>query len=244
MRILVVEDDRILGDGLVQALALEGYAADWVQSRAAAEDALATGEETYALVILDIGLPDGSGLDILKALRSRHSTLPVLLLTAYDTITDRIKGLDHGADDYLIKPFDLGELLARVRALRRRAAGKPSPELMVGDVALDPAGKRVTKAGLPVELGPKEFAILHHMMESLGRVQSKTQLEDALYGWGSEVESNTVEVHVHGLRKKLGKELIRTIRGVGYVMEAPRAESAKDTQNADGAKDADTHDGA
>jgi two-component system response regulator QseB len=227
MRILVVEDDRILGEGLVTALGLEGFAADWVQTRLDAQEALATNSEAYALVILDIGLPDGSGLDVLKSLREKDNPLPVLMLTAYDTVPDRIRGLDYGADDYLIKPFDLGELLARVRSLRRRSAGKPNPLLQLGTLTLDPAARRVTKDGVVVDLGPKELTILHYMIEKPDRVVSKTQLEDALYGWDSEVESNTVEVHVHGLRKKLGKEIIRTIRGVGYVMDSPAPARSK-----------------
>ncbi len=217
MRILIVEDDKVLGDGLVSALMMDNYAADWVQSVAEALDALAANE--YALMILDLGLPDGSGLDVLKKVRRERKVLPVLILTAYDTFGDRIQGLDEGADDYLIKPFDLGELLARVRALRRRAQGQANPTLTIGPITLDPAARKVTLNGTRVELGPKELAILHHLMEKAGKIITKTQLEDGLYGWDMEVESNTVEVHIHGLRKKLGKEAIRTVRGMGYVMD-------------------------
>lgn len=231
MRILVVEDDKILGDGLVSALSMEQYAADWVKSVAEAKDALAAND--YALMVLDLGLPDGSGLDVLKWVRDKaaHTPamhhLPVLILTAYDTFQDRIKGLDHGADDYLIKPFDLGELMARVRALRRRAQGQATPLLTLGPISLDPAARRVTLNGGKVELGPKELAILHLLMEKTGKVVTKAQLEDSLYGWDMEVESNTVEVHIHGLRKKLGKEAIRTVRGLGYVMDEPEETHAQ-----------------
>ncbi len=229
MRILIVEDDKILGDGLVSALTMEQYAADWVKNVAEAKDALAANE--YALMILDLGLPDGSGLEVLKGLREKQTKqgsqpLPVLILTAYDTFDDRIKGLDHGADDYLIKPFDLGELMARVRALRRRAQGQASPLITLGPIALDPAARRVTLNGAKIELGPKELALLHLLMEKSGKIVTKAQLEDSLYGWDMEIESNTVEVHIHGLRKKLGKEAIRTVRGLGYVMDAPDKETS------------------
>lgn len=214
MRVLVVEDDKIIGDGIVQGLQLDGYAVDWVEDKESAETALAANH--YELLILDIGLPDGSGLDVLKKLRDHNNNVPALVLTAYDEVAYKVKGLDAGADDYLIKPFDLNELLARLRALRRRASGRASPKLVVEDVVLDPASRVVTQAGRRVELGPKEFAILHIMMEKPGRVFSKSQLEENLYGWDMEIESNTIEVHVHGIRKKLGKDFIRTIRHVGY----------------------------
>lgn len=214
MRVLVVEDDRIIGDGIVQGLTLEDYAADWVEDVESANIALETND--YELVVLDIGLPDGSGLDVLKKMRSGGNDTPVLILTAYDDTSFKVKGLDSGADDYLIKPFKLAELLARLRALRRRAGGRASPVLELNGVVLDPAAQKVTKDGAVVKVGPKEFAILHALMEKTGRVMSKAQLEDSLYGWDMEIESNTIEVHIHGLRKKLGKDFIKTLRHVGY----------------------------
>lgn len=217
MRVLIVEDDRIIGDGLVQGLTLEGYAVDWVQNRQDAESAFDM--QSYDLAVIDIGLPDGSGLDVVKHLRAKGNAIPVLILTAYDAVNYKIKGLDLGADDYLIKPFDLNELAARLRALRRRAEGNAgNPVLSRGGVTLDPASHKVTKDGEPVDLGPKEFAILNILMSRDGRVLSKTQIEESLYGWNAEVESNTVEVHIHGLRKKLGRDIIETIRHVGYRM--------------------------
>jgi len=214
MRILLVEDDKIIGDGVSQGLQMEDYAVDWVTNVKHATSALAL--NSYDLVILDIGLPDGSGLDILKGLRRQHCDIPVMMLTAYDEVSYKVKGLDLGADDYLIKPFDLEELLARIRALRRRASGRAIPELQVGDVSLVPSTHRVSLRGQAVKLGPKEFAILHVLMEKAGKVVSKRQIEDSLYGWDMEVESNTIEVHIHGLRKKLGKGFIETVRHVGY----------------------------
>lgn len=214
MRILVVEDDRIIGDGIVQALGLEDYAADWVEDVESAQTALETNE--YEIVILDIGLPDGSGLDVLRKMRQDNNDTPVLILTAYDDTSFKVKGLDSGADDYLIKPFKLEELLARLRALRRRAGGRANPTLTINGVTLDPAAQKVTKDGEVINIGPKEFAILHALMEKEGKVLSKAQLEDSLYGWDMEIESNTIEVHIHGLRKKLGKEFIQTLRHVGY----------------------------
>lgn len=214
MRVLVIEDDAIIGDGIVQALELEEYAVDWVQNLAMAKTAVATND--YGLLVLDLGLPDGSGLDLLINIRAKDNDTPVLILTAYDDTAFKVKGLDSGADDYLIKPFKLEELLARLRALRRRAGGRASPLLTVNNVTLDPARQRVTKDGAQINIGPKEFAILHSLMEKPGKVLSKTQLEDSLYGWDMEVESNTIEVHIHGIRKKLGKEFIETLRNVGY----------------------------
>lgn len=214
MRVLIVEDDKIIGDGISQALDMEHYAADWVEDVESAKIALLATD--YEMLVLDIGLPDGSGFEILRRLREKNNDMPVLILTAYDDISYRVKGLDLGADDYLIKPFKLEELLARLRALRRRAGGRSNPVLQVGNVILDPSANKVTRAGENVNLGPKEFAILHALMEKCGRVLSKTQLEESLYGWGMEIESNTVEVHIHGLRKKLGKDIIETLRNVGY----------------------------
>lgn len=214
MRVLVVEDDKVIGDGISQALEMEHYAADWVEDMESAETALMTNH--YELVILDIGLPDGSGLDILKRMRGKQDETPVLVLTAYDDTAYRVKGLDSGADDYLVKPFKLEELFARLRAIRRRAGGHASPVLKAGAVTLDPAANRVTLYGEAVNLGPKEFSILHVLMEREGRIVSRAQLEESLYGWDMEIESNTIEVHIHGLRKKLGKDFIETVRHVGY----------------------------
>lgn len=214
MRVLVVEDDKIIGDGISQALGMERYAADWVEDVESAETALMA--NNYEMVILDVGLPDGSGFDILKQLRAKKDDTPVIILTAYDDISYRVKGLDSGADDYLVKPFRLEELLARLRALRRRSEGHSNPVLQVGEIVLDPAANQVSRGGDPINLGPKEFAILHTLMEKSGRVVTKPQLEESLYGWDMEIESNTIEVHIHGLRKKLGKEFIETLRHVGY----------------------------
>ncbi|MCB1682155.1 MAG: response regulator [Rhodospirillales bacterium] len=214
MRVLVIEDDKIIGDGIVQGLGLEDYAVDWVEDVESAETALDTNE--YGLIVLDIGLPDGSGFQVLKNLRSAGKDIPVLMLTAYDDLSFKVKGLDSGADDYLIKPFKLEELLARLRALRRRAGGRATPILDVDGVTLDPATKKVAKDGEGVSIGPKEFAILQILMENKGKVLTKAQIEDRLYGWDMEIESNTVEVHIHGLRKKLGKDFIETLRHVGY----------------------------
>lgn len=216
MRILVVEDDALLGDALQAGLTQAGYAVDWVRDGVQADHALTA--ETYAAVVLDLGLPRLSGLDVLQRLRERQSTLPVLILTARDTVEDRIGGLDQGADDYLVKPFDLGELAARLRALIRRANGHVTPLLQVGEVELDPAGHCVSYQGNPVELSSREFTVLQALMLNVGRVLSRAQLEDKLYAWGQEVESNTVEVHIHHLRRKLYPGLIETIRGVGYLI--------------------------
>ncbi|MEW5790700.1 MAG: response regulator [Pseudomonadota bacterium] len=219
MRILLVEDDPLLGDGLRVGLGQEGYTVDWIRDGQAARLALETG--SYGLVVLDIGLPRLSGLELLRALRAQGNGVPVLILTARDAVADRVAGLDGGADDYMIKPFDLDELAARIRALLRRRMGRASPVLRHGELALDPAAHRVTLAGEAVELSPREFALLQALLDNAGRVLSRAQLEESLYGWGEEVESNAVEVHVHHLRRKLGPELIRTVRGVGYTIDRP-----------------------
>ncbi len=214
MRVLLVEDDKIIGDGVAASLDLEGFAVDWVEDVESSESALEA--NNYEMVILDIGLPDGSGLDVLKKIRSSRNNVPVLILTAYDDVSYKVKGLDSGADDYLIKPFKLDELKARLRALKRRSNGIAENILKVGDITLNTATRKVTRNGNVVNLGPKEYAILSILMEKKGKIVSKTQLENSLYGWGNEVESNTVEVHVHGIRKKLGRSLIQTIKFVGY----------------------------
>lgn len=216
MRILLVEDDSLLGDGLRVGLAQEGYSVDWVKDGRAAQ--LALEAEPYALVVLDLGLPRLSGLEVLQWLRRGGNDLPVLILTARDAVADRVQGLDSGADDYLVKPFDLDELAARIRALLRRRGGRASPLLQHGELVLDPAAHTVTRAGKAVDISPREFALLQELLQNAGRVLSREQLEHSLYGWNEEVESNAVEVHVHHLRKKLGAELIRTVRGVGYLV--------------------------
>lgn len=230
MRILLVEDDALLGDALQAGLKQAGYAVDWMKDGVAAEQALIT--EPYAAVVLDLGLPRLSGLELLQRLRSRNTPkdtssnrhTPVLILTARDTVDDRIKGLDAGADDYLVKPFDMGELAARLRALIRRASGKTEPLLQIAEVKLDPAAHRVLYRDKPVDLSSREFAVLHGLMLNAGKVLSRAQLEEQLYAWGEEVESNAVEVHIHHLRRKLYPELIETIRGVGYLL--PRDKGA------------------
>ncbi len=214
MRLLLVEDDKLLGEGIYAGLSQEGYAVDWVRDGETAESACLS--EDYDCMVLDIGLPRQSGLDVLDHVRARGNDTPVLMLTARDTIPDRVAGLDHGADDYMVKPFDLDELHARVRAIVRRRTGRSNPVLVRGNIELDPGAHSVKKAGELVELSPKGFAILQALLENKGRVMSRTRLEESLYSWKDEIESNAVEVHIHHLRKKLGSELIRTIRGVGY----------------------------
>lgn len=214
MRILLAEDDPMIGDSLRKGLRGEGFTVDWVQDGRSAERALETTE--YALVLLDLGLPRKDGLAVLRDWRQRDLTVPVLILTARDAVPDRVKGLDSGADDYLVKPFDLTELLARMRALLRRQAGRAQEIIAIGALRLDPAAHAVEYRGRPVSLSAREFALLHALMERPGAVLSREQLEDRLYGWGEEVESNAVEVHIHNLRRKLDPGVIRTVRGVGY----------------------------
>lgn len=220
MRVLVIEDDALLGDAIQAGLKLAGYAVDWMKDGASADQALGT--EPYAAAVLDLGLPRMSGLEVLRRLRGRNSAIPVLILTARDTVEDRITGLDAGADDYLVKPFDMGELAARLRALIRRASGKASPALRVGDVELDPAAHRVCYRDRTIELPAREFAVLHALMLNAGRVLSRAQIEEQLYAWGEEVESNAVEVYIHHLRRKFSADLIETIRGVGYLIPSER----------------------
>lgn len=219
MRILLAEDDMLLGDGIRAGLALEGDTVDWVTDGQAAQAALET--DPFDLVVLDIGLPRRSGLEVLAALRKCGNATPVLILTARDKVTDRVTGLDTGADDYLTKPFDLDELLARVRALTRRSTGRAQPQLEHNDLRVDPATHRVTLAGQPVDLAPREYALLRLLLENMGKVLSRNRLEQALYGWDGDVESNAIEVHIHHLRRKLGSSLIRTVRGIGYGIDQP-----------------------
>jgi two-component system OmpR family response regulator/two-component system response regulator QseB len=219
MRILLAEDDPMLGDGLRAGLRQLGFQVDWVRDGLAAEHELATGD--YAAAVLDLGLPLKDGLDVLQAVRARKISTPVLVLTARDAVPDRIRGLDLGADDYVIKPVDLHELGARLRSLVRRAHGQIQDTLQCGALQLDPAGRQVSLNGLPVLLSTREFDLLHALMLNAGRVMSREQLEQQLYSWGYEVESNTIEVHIHHLRRKLNNELIQTVRGVGYTMLRP-----------------------
>ena len=218
MRLLLVEDDPALGEGIRVALKPEGYTVDWVQDGRSALHALT--HERFDLAILDLGLPDMDGLDVLRRLRERQQAVPVLVLTARDATSDRIQGLNAGADDYLIKPFEVGELTARLRALLRRSFGRPQPVLEHGGVRLDPVSQEVSCRGEVVTLQRKEFLLLHQLMSQPGRVLTRDRLEEVLYGWSeSAAESNALEVHIHHLRRKLYPELIRTVRGVGYRID-------------------------
>lgn len=217
MRVLLVEDDALLGDGIRAGLKLADYAVDWVRDGEAAR--LALSSHDYDACVLDLGLPKKDGLAVLTNLRSTGSKLPVLILTARDTQADKIAGLDAGADDYLTKPFDLGELQARMRALMRRSTGAAAPTLEHDGVVLEPASKRVTLNGQPVTLSAREYALLLDLMSHRSQLRTRSQLEESLYAWGEEKESNTVEVYIHHLRKKLGTHFIRTVRGFGYVLE-------------------------
>jgi DNA-binding response OmpR family regulator len=219
MRILLVEDDRLLGDGLQAGLSQAGYAVDWLRDGEAAVAALST--ESFAAVVLDLGLPKRDGWSVLKWLRARHDATPVLILTARDQLEDKVRGLDLGADDYVLKPFDLDEIAARLRALVRRAHGRPEPIITVGEVELNPAARAVMRAGQPVELTPREFDLLHLLLQNADRVLTRRTLEEQLYTWNEAVDSNALEVHIHHLRRKLGNDLIRTVRGVGYMASAP-----------------------
>ncbi len=217
MRLLLVEDDEILGDGLQAGLSMEGYAVDWVKDGRLADEALKT--NLYELVVLDLNLPRMNGIHILEELRKRKDQTPVLVLTAKDTLHDKILGLDSGADDFVVKPCDLAEICARLRALYRRYGNGKMPVIEHKGVKLDPASHQVFFHDQPVDLSQKEFEILSFLMNHIGQVSSRTRLEETLYAWNSEVESNTVEVHIHHLRKKLDSKLIRTIRGVGYIID-------------------------
>jgi two-component system response regulator QseB len=217
MRLLLAEDDAMIGEAVRAGLRKQGFTVDWVSDGVAAQQALAA--EPYEACVLDLGLPRKTGIDVLRELRERGSTLPVLVLTARDAVTDRVAGLDAGADDYLVKPFDLAELVARLRAITRRQAGRASVVLEHRGVTLDAASHEVRRHGQLVSLSPREFALLQALLEHPGRVLSRAQLEERLYGWGEEVESNVVEVHVHTLRRKLGADFIRTVRGVGYRVQ-------------------------
>ena len=216
MRLLLVEDDRMIGEAVLDALRAEHYAVDWVRDGVMADTALRT--ETYDLVLLDLGLPGRDGLEVLRSLRARRETVPVLIATARDAVGDRIAGLDAGADDYVVKPYDTDELLARIRALIRRSAGRAEPVFSHKGVTLNPATREASVNGEPVSLSAREWAVLEPMLARPGVVFSRGQLEEKLYGWKDEISSNAVEVYVHGLRRKLGADLIQTVRGLGYVV--------------------------
>ena len=219
MRILLVEDDPMIGETVLEVLRAEGFATDWVRDGPMAETAATT--QTYDLILLDLGLPGKDGLQVLQSLRERGLRLPVLIATARDAVDQRIRGLDAGADDYLVKPYDLDELLARIRALLRRSAGRPEPLYQWGDITVNRATKEVLKAGQAVALSAREWAVLEALVARPGTVVSRAQIEDKLFGWKDDINSNAVEVYVHGLRKKLGSDMIETVRGLGY--RAPRA---------------------
>ncbi|MEO8407043.1 MAG: response regulator transcription factor [Oxalobacteraceae bacterium] len=214
MKILLVEDDSMIGKAVRQGLTLAGFSVDWAQDGRAAQLSLA--HDVYNLVVLDLGLPHQDGIAILKSARARGNNIPVLIATARDSVADRIAGLNAGADDYVVKPFDLDELVARIRALLRRHAGSGSPVVTYGALSFDTIGKTVSLRGVVLDLSARETGILEALMQKPGAVLSKEALEEALYGWGQEIGSNAIEVHLHNLRKKLGPDVIRNVRGVGY----------------------------
>ncbi len=219
MRLLLVEDDLMLGEGLQEALAPRGYAVDWVKDGESALRALR--RHSFEIMVLDIGLPGIDGIDVLKTLRRENMVLPVLLLTARDTLSDKVAGLDSGADDYLLKPFDLDELFARLRALTRRATGRATAAIIHGDLRINPDDQSVTYKDQSVILARREYMLLIKLLENTGRILSREQLEQSIYGWTDDLDSNALEVHIHHLRKKIALDLIRTVRGVGYVIDKP-----------------------
>jgi len=213
---LVVEDDAMIGNGIRTGLRQEGYTVDWVRDGAAAE--LATATTAYDAILLDLGLPGRSGLELLAHWRKQNNPVPVLIVTARDAVANRVRGLDSGADDYLVKPFDLDELAARLRALLRRRSGRATPLIEIGPLTLDPASHEVHLDGAAINLSAREFGVLHALLENPGVPLSRSQIEDRLYGWEEEIGSNAVEVHIHALRRKLGSDWIRNVRGVGYMV--------------------------
>lgn len=223
MRVLLVEDDELLGDGVRMGLAQYGYVVDWIKDGQAALQAILS--EHFECIVLDLGLPKRSGLEILKTMRGRNINTPVVILTARDGIDERVKGLDAGGDDYLVKPFDLEELCARIRALQRRSTSRAEPRISYGDIMIDPASHIAYHKGEPLPLSRREYALLQKLLENAGRVISREQLNQTIYSWEDEIDSNALEVHIHNLRKKLGYPLVRTIRGVGYMVE--RVEGAE-----------------
>ena len=216
MRVLLVEDDGMIAQGLQTALRQGRYAVDWVADGKSAETALQ--DSVFDVVLLDLGLPQRDGLQVLRAMRQRGDATPVIILTARDETQQRIFGLDAGADDYIVKPFDLDEVMARMRSVLRRAAGRGDPTIQHGDLRLDPVARTVERSGVPVSVSAHEFAVLEALLQRPGAVLSRAQLEDRLYGWDEQIGSNAVEVYIHGLRRKLGSEAIRTLRGVGYFV--------------------------
>jgi two-component system OmpR family response regulator/two-component system response regulator QseB len=216
MRILLVEDDALLGDALAAGLRQAGFPLDWVRDGVAAQ--LALEAENFSAIVLDLGLPRLSGIELLERTRAAGNKVPILILTARDGVEDRVKGLDGGADDYVVKPVDLDELAARIRALVRRSQGRSAPVLRHGSIELDPASRTVLYRRLPIELSLREFTLLHELMLNVGRVLTRSQIQERLYSWGEELESNAIDVHVHHLRRKLSPGAIRTVRGVGYLM--------------------------
>jgi two-component system response regulator QseB len=216
MRVLLVEDDPMIGASAQKGLRQDGFSVDWVRDGVAAAAALAA--NPFDAVLLDLGLPGKSGGEVLKSLRRGGNDIPVLIITARDKVQDRIAGLDSGADDYIVKPFDLDELAARIRAVHRRRTGRADPLIQVRELTLDPATRRVTWRGQEVALSARELALLQALLERPGAILSRAQLEERIYGWGEEIESNAVEVYVHTLRRKLAADFIRTVRGVGYVV--------------------------
>jgi two-component system, OmpR family, response regulator QseB len=224
MRILLAEDDPMIGAGVRQGLRQDGFAVDWVRDGNAATLALA--ENVHDLVVLDLGLPRRDGLEVLQSMRRRGDTRPVLILTARDAVGDRVGGLDAGADDYMVKPFELSELAARVRALLRRGVGRASPVIVHGALLLDPATREVRLAGEPVALSARELALLEALLARPGAILSRAQLEEKVYGWKDEIESNAIDVHIHALRRKLGAAAIRNVRGVGWMIGEPGRDAA------------------
>jgi two-component system response regulator QseB len=219
MRLLLMEDDLMIGESVCKGLRQDGFTVDWVQDGHAGE--LALGNGVYQLLLLDLGLPRKEGLDVLRSLRRKGNAIPVLILTARDAVADRVAGLDAGADDYLVKPFDLEELAARIRALLRRQAGRTETVIRHGALALNPATREVSLGGRPLSLSAREFALLEALLDRPGAVLSVAQLEEKIYGWEDEVGSNTIEVYIHSLRKKLGSDFIKNVRGVGYMIPKP-----------------------
>ena len=219
MRVLIVEDDEMIAQGLQTAFRRGGFAVDWMRDGRSAAGALLA--SAFDVVLLDLGLPHRDGIDVLRELRRRGDATPVIILTARDEIQHRVAGLDAGADDYIVKPFDLDEMMARVRSVLRRAAGRGDPAIQHGDLRLDPVTRTVERGGTPVGLSGHEYAVLEALLQRPGAVLSRSQLEDRLYGWGDQIGSNAVEVYIHGLRRKLGSGAIRTLRGVGYFVPKP-----------------------
>jgi two-component system response regulator QseB len=216
MRVLLVEDDPMIGAAVERGLRHDGFVVDWLRDGAAGDAALQ--DRVHDVVLLDLGLPRRAGLDVLTSMRARADTRPVLILTARDAVSDRVAGLDAGADDYLVKPFDLDELAARIRALARRGAGRAAPRLTHGELTLDPASHEATRGDQPLSLSPREFALLEALMTHPTAVLSRAQLEEKLYGWNEPVESNAIDVHLHSLRRKIGADAIRNVRGVGWTL--------------------------